>query len=112
MMVLELTQSTEGAGDREPAAGARAAGGRRQRTQSLRQREQAPDGMRGPLFRDLADTHYPKAELIRVVLDNLSRPTPRAPSMKLPRTGGAPHPATPGIPPHARARQLGERGGH
>ena len=61
-------------------------------------------------MRDLADTHYPEAELIRVVLDNLS--THAAGSIRnFPGTRGTPHLAAPGIPLHAQARQLAEHGG-
>jgi hypothetical protein len=57
--------------------------------------------------RDLDDLHCPKAELIRVVLDNC-RPTRRAPS-----TMPSPHPrptasCVAGVPLHAQARFLAQ----
>ena len=61
-------------------------------------------------MRDLADIHYPDAERIRVVLDNLSTHTPAALYQALPAVRGAPHPQTPGVPLHAQARQLAQHG--
>lgn len=50
-------------------------------------------------MRDLADTHYPEAELIRVVLDNPSTHC-RSPIRSVPGARGTPHPATPGVSLH------------
>ena len=60
-------------------------------------------------MRDLADTHYPDADRIRVVMDNLSTHTAGALYETFP-VRGASHPSEPGVPLHAQARQLAEHG--
>src|SRR5277367_6658977 len=60
-------------------------------------------------MRDLVDTHYPKAELIRVVLDNLSTHTVGALYETFPAP--ASHSAAHRIPQHTQARQLAQHGG-
>ncbi len=62
-------------------------------------------------MRDLVDKHYPKAERIRVVMDNLSTHTPAALYEHLRPRRGSSHPAPTRIPLHPQARQLAEHGG-
>jgi hypothetical protein len=62
-------------------------------------------------MRDLADIHYPNAELIRVVMDNLSTHNPGA-LYETFRAGGASHPSPPGVPLHTQTRQLAQHGGN
>jgi len=59
-------------------------------------------------MRDLVDLHYPKAKLIRVVLDNLSTHSPGALYEAFPAPEA--HPAPPGVPLHAQARLLAQHG--
>jgi len=61
-------------------------------------------------MRDLVDLHYPKAELIRVVLDNLSTQSPGALYEAFPAPRGAPHPAPPGVPLHSQTCLLAQHG--
>ena len=63
-------------------------------------------------MRDLADIHYPNAELIRVVMDNLSTHTAGSPIRSLPGARGASHPSAPGVSLHTQTRQLAQHGGN
>jgi hypothetical protein len=56
-------------------------------------------------MRDLVDLHCPQADVVRVVLDNLSTLSP-AHFTKPSGAGSPPHLAPPGIPLHAQARQM------
>src|ERR1700689_640819 len=60
-------------------------------------------------MRDLADTHYPDADRIRVVMDNLSTHTAGALYETFPARSAS-HPSAPGVPLRAQARQLAEHG--
>jgi hypothetical protein len=53
-------------------------------------------------MRDLVDLHYPQADLVRVVLDNLSTHSPGA--------RGASHPAPHRVPLHPKTRLLAQYG--
>ena len=61
-----------------------------------------------PCRRDLVDRHFPKAEKIRVVMDNLSIHSPASLYNALPASEARrpTHPAPPGVLLHAKARQL------
>ena len=61
-------------------------------------------------MRDLVDLHYPKAGLIRVVLDNLSDPFAGRPLRGFPRPRGTSHPASFGVPLHTKARLMAQHG--
>ena len=61
-------------------------------------------------MRELVDVHYPEAERIRVVLDNLSTHSAGALYQAFPAARGAAHPAPPGVPLHPKARQLAQHG--
>jgi transposase len=61
-------------------------------------------------MRDLVDIHYPHAERIRLVLDNLSTHSAAALYQTLPPRRGTPHPASPGVPLHPKARLLAQHG--
>ena len=61
-------------------------------------------------MRDLVDVHYPKAERIRVVLDNLSTHSAGALYRRLPGGRSAPRAASAGVPLHPQARQLAQHG--
>ena len=61
-------------------------------------------------MRELVDVHYPEAERIRVVLDNLSTHSPGALYEAFAGRRSAPHPAPPGVPLHPQARQLAQHG--
>lgn len=60
-------------------------------------------------MRDLVDVHYPDAERIRVVLDNLSTQAGRA-LRELRACRGTPHSAPARVSLHAQARELAEHG--
>ena len=60
-------------------------------------------------MRDLTDVHFPNAERIRLILDNLSTHSVGALS-SLSRTRGSTRPAPIGIPLRPKARQLAEHG--
>lgn len=60
-------------------------------------------------MRDLVDVHYPEAEQIRVVQDNLSTHLRRA-VRDLSAGGGSPHPPAAGVPLHTQACQLAQHG--
>ena len=62
-------------------------------------------------MRELCDVHFPKAERIRVVLDNLSTHSGRSAPPGLSGRRSAPHAAPAGVPLHAQARQLAQHGG-
>ena len=62
-------------------------------------------------MRELSDVHFPEAEKIRVVMDNLSNPQPGLPLQRPARTRGQAHPPPPGVPLHPQARQLAQHGG-
>ncbi len=62
-------------------------------------------------MRELADVHFPKAERIRVVLDNLSTHSRRRALPNLPAGRSATGAAPIGVPLYAQARQLVEHGG-
>lgn len=62
-------------------------------------------------MRDLVDTHYPTAERIRVVPDNLSTHSTSALYGDLRAGRGPPHPPSARVSLHAEARQLAEHGG-
>ena len=61
-------------------------------------------------MRDLVDVHYPEAELHPRRAGQLVDPLGRRPLRGLPAGRGPPHPAPPGIPLHAQARQLAQHG--
>ncbi len=62
-------------------------------------------------MRDLADIHYPHADQIRVVMDNLSTHTAGALYESIPGTRSTPHSSAAGVSLHTQARQLAEHGG-
>ena len=62
-------------------------------------------------MRELSDVHFPEAEKIRVVMDNLSTHSPALPLQRPARTRGQAHPPPPGVPLHPQARQLAQHGG-
>ena len=62
-------------------------------------------------MRELTDVHFPKAERIRVVLDNLSTHFGRRALSSLPRLRSATGAAPAGVPLRPQARQLAEHGG-
>ena len=62
-------------------------------------------------MRELSDVHFPEAEKIRVVMDNLSTHSPASLYNALPAPEGQAHPPPPGVPLHPQARQLAQHGG-
>jgi transposase len=61
-------------------------------------------------MRDLVDLHYPQAERVRVVLDNLSTHTAGALYEAFPAPEAHPRTAPAGVPLHAETRQLAQHG--
>ena len=61
-------------------------------------------------MRELVDIHYPQAEQIRVVLDNLSTHSAGALYETFPAPEARPHDAPAGVPLHAQTRQLAQHG--
>ena len=61
-------------------------------------------------MRDLVDIHYPDAEIIRVVQDNLIDPLRRRPVSDVPARRSQADPATARIPLHSQARKLAQHG--
>ena len=62
-------------------------------------------------MRELVDVHYPDAEQIRVVQDNLSTHSAGALYQAFPPAEARARTAPPGVPLHAQARQLAQHGG-
>jgi hypothetical protein len=60
-------------------------------------------------MRDLVDLHYPQADIIRVVLDNLDSFAGRS-LRGLSRARGASHPAPLGVPLHPKTRLVAQHG--
>ncbi len=60
--------------------------------------------------REVVDVHYPDAEQIVLVMDNLTIQNPCVPLRGVPARGGQAHRGPAGHPLHAEARQLAEHG--
>ncbi len=69
------------------------------------------DSRAAACMRELAEVHFPKAERIRVVLDNLSTHSAGALYQAFPPARSAQPPAPAGVPLRPQARQLAEHGG-
>ena len=61
-------------------------------------------------MRDLANIHYPHADQIRVVMDNLSTQHHRGPVRSIPGTRSTPHSPASGVSLHTQTCQLTEHG--